>query len=75
MATDTKYRHLTDKELLNHIDEARSKSPLIEELAQRLEREMDKSKSATWTHDCPVCEAPLNCFIEDEGEILTLEAA
>jgi hypothetical protein len=69
----TKHSHLTDTELLSLVDEARSKSPLIDELATRLEREMNVAKSGTWTHDCPVCEAPLNCTISDDGENLTLE--
>ena len=34
----TKYSHLTDDELLRMVDDARPKSPLIEELATRLEK-------------------------------------
>lgn len=68
----TKHSHLTDTEFLSSVGEARSKSPLVDELATRLEREMDVAKSRTWTHDCPVCEAPLSCTISDDGENLTL---
>lgn len=71
----TKYSNLTDEELLRYVDDARPKSPLIEELATRLEKTVRSEKSGTWTHDCPVCEAPLNCTLNDDGDELTLEAA
>ena len=71
----TKYSHLTDDELLRMVDDARPKSPLIEELATRLEKTVKAEKSGTWAHDCPVCEAALNCTLNDDGDQLTLEAA
>ena len=70
----TRYSHLTDDELLRMVD-ARPKSPLIEELATRLEKTVKAEKFGTWTHDCPVCEAALNCTLNDDGDRLTLEAA
>jgi hypothetical protein len=53
----TKYRNLTNAELLNRLDEARLHSPIIEELCARMEV---KSRAI-----CPVCEADLT-KIKDE---------
>lgn len=69
----TKYSHLTDDELLRMVDDARSKSPMIEELATRFEKTVKAEKS--WTHDCPVCEAALNCILNGDDDELILEVA
>lgn len=70
----TKYSHLTDDELLRMVDNAHPKSPMIEELATRLER-TKAEESGTWTQDCPVCKAALNCTLNDVGDKLILEVA
>ncbi|OHD22914.1 MAG: hypothetical protein A2Y38_19810 [Spirochaetes bacterium GWB1_59_5] len=59
--THTKYSNLTDDEFLGQVDDARSKSPIIDELATRLEkanRQRVPEDSDTRV-DCPVCEASL----------------
>lgn len=71
----TEYSHYTDDELIRFVDNARSKSSLIDELATRLEKQMDQPKDKTWSEDCPVCKATFDCTISEDGDELTLEAS
>lgn len=59
----TIYNHLTDDELLRHIDLARHHSPIIEELAKRLESSQTGDDSGT--KKCPVCEAQVRVGYDD----------
>lgn len=72
MATQTKYHHLTDRELLRMVEQNRAASPVIEELATRLEvavalREWKEAleKAEDFTLCCPVCETKVLCFKDD----------
>jgi hypothetical protein len=69
----TKYSHLTDEEFLRYIDDARPHSPMIEELAVRLEKRLQFEKTGSWTLDCPVCEASINCVIDNDEDKPVLE--
>lgn len=69
----TKYSNLTDEELLNKIDDARQHSPIIDELAGRLEK-LDRTNNETNTRvECPVCEAKLEAGLDEDNNIFTLE--
>ena len=76
MGTPTKYSSLTDFELLFKVDEARTKSPIIEELARRLE-----SRPVASLHDinnfealCPSCETVLRVRVSQTGDDFELKA-
>lgn len=58
---NTKYAYLTDTELISIIEDKRAKSPIIKELCDRLEgqiqeREVERELIPAC---CPVCEAEL----------------
>lgn len=68
MSQITIYSHLTDEELLRHISNFKHHSPIIEELAQRLEKEIvEIVEDANHTVKCPVCKAVLEADY-DPGE-------
>lgn len=52
----SKYRFMSDEELLMQVETARGFSPVIDELCDRLEAIMEKEKPQLF---CPVCEANL----------------
>lgn len=69
----TKYSNLTDEEFLSKIDNARQHSPIIDELAGRLEK-LDRTNNETNTRvECPVCEAKLEAGLDEDNNIFTLE--
>lgn len=57
----TKYQILSDTELLAQLQTATRYSPIIDELCQRLERNIDRNI-------CPICEANLEDFINEEQD-------
>lgn len=59
------YLHFTDGELLREIDDRRKHSPLINELAKRLERVGGISGGDV---TCPVCDANLKLGVDDDFE-------
>lgn len=59
MATHTKFRTLSNIELLNTVQAAREHSPVIEELAQRLENYVMAQPTVS-SVTCPHCEASLS---------------
>jgi len=62
MSTITHFNGLSTDELLRHVDEARAKSPIIEELCQRLEGGLlatEKCINISLDIVCPVCLAEL----------------
>lgn len=67
MATHTKFRTLSGIELLNTVQAAREHSPVIEELAQRLEAYVVAAASAM-SLPCPCCEAPITLEFNNKGE-------
>lgn len=67
MATHTKFRPLSNIEFLNAVQGARAHSPVIEELAQRLENYvMAQVTSSSVT--CPHCEESLTVTMHN-GEV------
>jgi len=59
----TKYSSLTTEEFLRNIEDKGGKSPIIQELIIRLEKEINGlgvSKDVDPHVECPVCEADLN---------------
>lgn len=68
MATHTKFRTFSSIELLNTVQAAREHSPVIEELAQRLEAYVVAvgEASATASH-CPCCEALITLEFNNQG--------
>lgn len=70
----TKYANLSDDELLSQVEEAREHSPIVEELAQRLERrEVDVTTGANHNVECPVCGAELEANYDEGNNQFTLE--
>lgn len=73
MGQITKYRNLSNEELLNRIEDARAHSPIIEELATRLETAFDPIKGdANRRVECPVCEANLEADFDFGNEMFTI---
>lgn len=72
MAHHTKWSNLSDAELLNQLAESRGRSPVIDELCNRLEQYADNevvSSDADSSVECPVCEAPLTAsYIADDAK-------
>lgn len=59
------YTNLTDQELLQVLSEKRMRSPIIEELCQRLETYGPAfQKETNIKIECPVCEAQLKIDID-----------
>jgi hypothetical protein len=61
----TNYSNYTDKELLQLLSDKRSKSPIIDELCDRLEEyspAFDREENVK--AECPVCEAKLNVNVD-----------
>lgn len=71
----TRYSNLTDDELLSRIDEARQHSPIIDELASRLEKKERINNQTNTRVECPVCEAALEADLDEGNNIFTLEIA
>lgn len=76
----TPYQHLTDEELLNHIQSSRIYSPIIQSLATRLEKSLTALNVTGDAPDdgkiikCPICEASLELKFDSEDttyEIIT----
>lgn len=55
--------HLTNAELLRHIDAKRYRSPLIDELASRLETATDPFADV---NECPVCGATITIDVDTD---------
>lgn len=79
----TKFRALTDAELLSLVQTARLHSPVIEELAGRFERlefgeggalaETEEAAQKPRTFSCPVCEAELLGSLDLTDDCFTIE--
>lgn len=76
----TKHRHLSNFELLRYISEARYQSPIVGELANRLEccirEDLEKDSDNNWGMSvvkCPCCEATLIAETDDAGTTLQVE--
>lgn len=66
---------LTDMELIVHVDEARYLSPLIGELAKRLEAiiKSDARDDYNGQASCPVCEASLLVDFDDANKLFNIK--
>lgn len=75
MSWHTKYANLSDDELLRQVEEARAHSPIVEELAKRLEATNGNHVSLDANHrvECPVCEAQLSADYDDGNNLFSLE--
>ena len=75
----TQFHTLTDEELLQQADSARTGEPLVEEICQRLERYADWAASISaieaTRHACPECSTPLLARYDGETNTLTVEKA
>lgn len=69
----TKYANLTNAELLVQIDSIRDKSPIIEELAHRLEQGVGIDDESGHNVTCPVCEAQLEADYDSGNDMFTLQ--
>lgn len=76
MTTITQFNGLSTDELLRHVDEARSKSPIIEELCQRLEAGAYPTiVPVTIETACPVCLVELEITYDGESDKSEVEAS
>jgi len=74
MSWHTRYSNLNDAELLCQVEAAREQSPVIEELAKRLEKQTTGFNESTGHRvACPVCEVPLKADFDDANNMFTLE--
>ncbi len=72
----TKYRNLSNKELLSWLESKRVSSPIIDELCSRIESMPETTNVITnvLAHiECPVCEAKLKILEDENNEIYTLK--
>lgn len=68
----TKYARLTTAELLVQVDSIRDKSPIIEELALRLEQGVGINDESGHNVTCPVCKAQLEADYDSGNDMFTL---
>ncbi len=73
----TRLSGLTTEELLRRIDDIRSKSPIIEELCQRIERgetvPMPQEAIEAKDMECPVCMAKLTVSFDPNENTFSIE--
>jgi hypothetical protein len=70
----TQYRHLTDSELLFKVGEACLYSPIIAELARRLDLKnpYDYTQPPITQASCPSCESVLELGFDELNECFTI---
>ena len=68
----TRFRHLTDAELIAHL-QAAAASPIINELCTRLEDKPAEYSGYDFSATCPICEAPLTVVEDATDKLFTLE--
>jgi len=76
MPLHTKYNSLSDEEFLRQIDENRAYSPVISELATRLEKANNRisvQEDSEFQSECPVCESKLNIEYNKDQASFSLE--
>ena len=68
------YRHLTDDELLIEFDAIKARSPIIEELCERLKERLLVNPKDKPNHnvECPVCQAQLRADYDQHNEMFEL---
>ena len=59
LSGSTKFRHLSDSELLRFLDPIKHRSPVILELCNRIEELQLVNENSTKPIECPVCLAVL----------------
>jgi len=71
----TKFSNYTTEELLSLIDEKRAQSPLVDELATRLEASVASNVLEDSNHrvHCPVCEAALEADYDTGNSMFTIK--
>lgn len=73
----SKYRHLTDSELIQAVSTQASYSPIIKELSNRLAIHCDSDiieECGRKDAECPVCEAQLQVLVDYASETYCLQA-
>lgn len=68
-----RYKHFTNEELLVNIDDKRRYSPLIDELALRLEKEIVNMAEVNHKVECPVCSAQLEADLDLGNGMFTIQ--
>ena len=71
----TTYTHLNDPEFLSAIDAVRHYSPVIKELARRLEARSEMEAALFGTNhraECPICQGPLTVEYDDGNDLFEL---
>jgi hypothetical protein len=71
----SKFRHLTDREFIFRLDDARHQSPIIGELCRRLEDLLCKEPPTTAQTECPVCMADVQADYDSDSGILELKVS
>ena len=72
----TTYTHLTDQEFLVALDDVRHYSPVIKELARRLEARSETEAALAGAHhraECPICKGPLTVEYDVGNDLFELE--
>lgn len=76
MAVHTQFGNLSTAELLRQVDSLRHRSPVIEELCQRIEREESTPPAQgkmEGSMPCPVCMAQLEVTFDRDADEFTIE--
>ena len=74
--TRAQLMRFTNEELLHHLDERRSQSPIIDELCKRLEpNAFTEVKQINHRVECPVCTAQLEADLDEGNAMFTLRGA
>lgn len=66
---------LTDEELLSHVDDRRHLSPIIAELAKRLEALLESDRRDDYNNraECPVCQATLHVDFDQANNLFNVK--
>ena len=72
----TKYGYLSIDELLRLVEDRRDKSPIIDELCNRLENtEASILPDSNRRVECPICEAELEADYDEANTMFTIKVA
>ena len=68
------YRHLTNEELLLQLESIKHRSPIINELCERLQQRtlINAKDKPNHNVECPVCQAQLHADYDSHNEMFEL---
>lgn len=69
----TRFRHLSNAELVARLQDACAASPIINELCTRLEDKPAEYSGYDFSATCPICEATLTVVEDATDKLFTLE--